>query len=226
MKIQKLASIIHKYLAAIVGIQIFIWVSTGLFFAIFPIEQIRSEHRIKETPPPKLLGSDFIGLQAVLEQNPEIQKVRIEYSYNRPLIIGEIAKKKIGFDGKSGKTIAPIDSATAAKIANTYIQNPQKIKNTQIINDESTEYRGDLPAWKIDFEDNLSIYVAQNTGQVTARRSNLWRVYDFLWSLHIMDYKNHEDFNHPLLVIAASVAVLMAIFGLVLIPFRVKFRRR
>ena len=60
-----------------------------------------------------------------------------------------------------------------------------------------TEYRGALPAWRVDFDDGegRSLYVAADTGAVTARRSTLWRAYDFLWGLHIMDWRGHEDFN-------------------------------
>ncbi len=226
MKIQKLASILHKYLGLIIGIQIFIWVSTGLFFAVFPIEEIRSEHRIKEVPPIPYLAQDYAGLNAVLTQNPKIQKLRLETTPIGPLIIGEIEKAKISFDGKTGTRISPLNQGQAEKIASDYVANPTKIKMASLVKEESTEYRSDLPAWKIDFEDGLSVYVGQNTGLVAARRSNLWRTYDFLWSLHIMDYKNHEDFNHPLLIMAGLLAVLTAIGGLVLLPFRVKFRRR
>jgi len=54
------------------------------------------------------------------------------------------------------------------------------------------------------------------TGEVTARRNDTWRVYDFLWGLHIMDYRGREDFRHELLIVAAVVAVLTATSGLVL----------
>ena len=48
------------------------------------------------------------------------------------------------------------------------------------------------------------IYVEPLTGKVAARRSNLWRTYDFLWSLHIMDYSARENFNHwPIVLVAA-----------------------
>ena len=226
MKIQKVASILHKYLALLIGVQIFIWVSTGLFFAIFPIEKIRSEHRIKDAAPITWLESDLDGLKLVLQQNPNIQKLRIEKTSFGPVVIGEIGKNKIGFDGKSGARLPPLSLIDAKKIANDYVSNPEAIKSAVLVKYENPEYRGDLPAWKVNFTDGLSIYVGQNTGMVTARRSNLWRVYDFLWSLHIMDYKNHENFNHPLLIVAGLLAVLTAIAGLALLPFRVKFRQR
>ena len=55
---------------------------------------------------------------------------------------------------------------------------------------------------------------------MTARRSTLWRTYDFLWGLHIMDWRGHEDFNSWLLVIATLLATIMSVAGIVLLPSR------
>lgn len=65
-----------------------------------------------------------------------------------------------------------------------------------------------------------------NTGAVTARRSDLWRLYDTLWALHIMDWQNHEDFNHPLIVFVSWLTLLSVIAGVVLIPYRIRFGRQ
>jgi hypothetical protein len=59
---------------------------------------------------------------------------------------------------------------------------------------------------------------------VTARRSTLWRVFDFLWSLHIMDFENHEDFNTPLLIVATALSLVMIIAGIVLFPSRLGYK--
>ena len=87
-----------------------------------------------------------------------------------------------------------------------------------------------MPAWRVDFaEAGRSLYVAADTGAVTARRSTLWRAYDFLWALHIMDWRSHEDFNTPLLIGATALALAMSIAGIVLLPSRLGFtawRRR
>ena len=37
------------------------------------------------------------------------------------------------------------------------------------------------------------------TGELVTRRHELWRVFDFVWMLHIMDYDTREDVNNPLL---------------------------
>ncbi|HYU15827.1 MAG TPA: PepSY domain-containing protein, partial [Candidatus Acidoferrum sp.] len=81
------------------------------------------------------------------------------------------------------------------------------------------EYRDKpLPAWQVRLRDRPGtvVYVDAITGDVTARRNDIWRWYDFLWSLHIMDYRGRDDFNHPLLIGAALLAVLTVLSGLTL----------
>ena len=69
-------------------------------------------------------------------------------------------------------------------------------------------------------------FAAANTGQVTARRSELWRVYDTLWALHIMDYRDHENFNHLPIIIVSLLALFSTIAGIMLIPYRFRWRRK
>lgn len=93
------------------------------------------------------------------------------------------------------------------------------------------EYRGGvLPAYRVvlDHQREPHIYIDAKSGRVTARRNDLWRVFDFFWMLHIMDYQQREDFNHPLLVAASGFAVLSALSGLVLWGLRLprQWRRR
>jgi hypothetical protein len=79
-----------------------------------------------------------------------------------------------------------------------------------------TEYRGPLPAWRIAFDDaeGLAVYVAADTGRVAARRSDLWRVYDALWALHIMDWRDHENFNTGLMIVTSFTALIVNVGGL------------
>src|SRR3546814_3171030 len=56
--------------------------------------------------------------------------------------------------------------------------------------------------WSSDVcsSDLTRVYIAQNSGRIVAVRNGTWRLYDFFWGLHIMDWKNHEDFNTPWLI--------------------------
>ena len=50
-----------------------------------------------------------------------------------------------------------------------------------------------------------------------ALRSRLWRAFDFMWGLHIMDLQGREDTHHPLLIGSAALALLTSLLGLVLL---------
>mgnify|MGYP000898461010 CR=1 FL=1 len=89
------------------------------------------------------------------------------------------------------------------------------------------EYHGLLPAWRVRFaEHGMAVYVADNTGAVTGRRSDLWRIYDALWALHIMDWRDHENFNNGLLILTSFLALAVVLSGFVLAPYRMGWLRR
>jgi uncharacterized iron-regulated membrane protein len=67
---------------------------------------------------------------------------------------------------------------------------------------------------------NTVVYVDATTGDVTARRNEDWRTYDFFWSLHIMDYRGREDFNHWLIRGAAMLAMGTVLTGTILLVVR------
>jgi hypothetical protein len=121
--------------------------------------------------------------------------------------------------------LSPIPRALATSIAERDHVGNDRATGVELVTTASPEYRGALPAWRVDFQGKnaVSLYIAADTGAVSARRSTLWRVYDFLWSLHIMDFKNHADFNTPLLMIATALALVMIVTGIILFPSRLGY---
>jgi hypothetical protein len=55
------------------------------------------------------------------------------------------------------------------------------------------------------------------------RRHRLWRWFDFLWTLHIMDYVEREDMNNGLLRVSTVLGVVTTLSGVWLLFF--SFRR-
>ena len=60
------------------------------------------------------------------------------------------------------------------------------------------------------------IYVSAERGVVTTRRNNRWRIFDFFWMLHTMDYQGRDSFNHWLLRIVSAFGLLTVLTGYVL----------
>ncbi len=229
MSLARLASFVHKWLALLVGVQIVFWVVSGLFFTLFPIQQIRSENLIRPAQAQAINTSTLSSLAGLRgDQNALPTKLTIEARPIGQVVVAEFADEPtILFEANTLQRLSPLSAEQATSVARAHVTLSSAPTGATLVTEESSEYRGALPAWRVQFPDGgLSVYVAQNTGAVTARRSDLWRVYDTLWALHIMDWQNHEDFNHPLIVIVTLITLLSVIAGIVLIPYRIRFGKR
>lgn len=229
MSLARLASFVHKWLALLVGIQIVFWVVSGLFFTLIPIQQIRSENLIRPARAQTIDSTTLASLASVRgNQGALPTKLTIERRPIGQVVVAEFADQPpMLFDAATLQRLSPLDAAQASAVARAHVTLTSEPTGTTLVTEESAEYRGALPAWRVQFPDGgLSVYVAQNTGAVTARRSDLWRLYDTLWALHIMDWQNHEDFNHPLIIIVTVITLLSVIAGIVLIPYRIRFARQ
>ena len=223
MRTTRIASTIHKWLALLMAVQILFWFVSGLFFAIAPIEEVRSEHMKAEAPlVPIAIADAAAGLQRIAGEAPG-ERIEIRTMLGRPvaLVAPREGPPRL-YDLADGRRLSPVPAALAAEIAEADHNGPQRAVRVTRITEESPEYRAALPAWRVDFDDGAhrALYVAQDSGVVTARRSTLWRVFDFLWGLHIMDFRNHEDFNTPLLIVATALALVVIVTGMILFPVR------
>ncbi|MBL8544652.1 MAG: PepSY domain-containing protein [Hyphomonadaceae bacterium] len=229
MQLARLASWVHKWLAFLVGVQVVFWVVSGLFFTLFPIEQIRSEHLVRAPQAVLAIDGAALGNLSLIHdaQNRAPTKVTLEQRANGPAAVAEFADgDPILFDAATLRQLSPLDRDAALRIARGHVTLTDAPVSAVLVSEHSAEYRGPLPAWRVQFaEGGLRVYVAANTGAVTARRSDLWRLYDTLWALHIMDWRDHENFHHPLIIAFTVITLLSVIAGIVLIPYRIRFRR-
>jgi fructose-specific phosphotransferase system IIC component len=139
------------------------------------------------------------------------------------------AKGIMLFDAQTGELIPPVGATQATVIANAAWKSAAKpTSKASRVTAESPEYRAALPAWRIAYADPdaTSIFVAADTGRITAVRTGTWRLYDFFWSLHIMDWKNHENFNTWWLLAFAIGGLILGLAGSVLLFIRWPFRRK
>ncbi len=220
---------IHKWLAVLMAIQILFWFGSGLIFAIFPIERVRSEHVIaRSEAPPIPLGVAADGLLRLGSAGVQADRVEIRNLLGQPVALLHQGEESRLYDLADGERLSPLPAALATEIAEADHLGPHRAIRTERVTEAGTEYRGALPAWRVDFADgaNRSIYVAADTGLVTARRSDLWRFYDFLWGLHIMDWRGHEDFNSPVLIISTLLALILLLSGIWMLMDRFGLLRR
>ncbi|TAJ26242.1 PepSY domain-containing protein, partial [Bosea sp. (in: a-proteobacteria)] len=69
--------------------------------------------------------------------------------------------------------------------------------------------------------EKTSFYLSPATGEVVTRRSGVWRIFDFFWRLHVMDWNDGEDFNHPLIIITTALTLSIVVSGFILLWIRI-----
>jgi hypothetical protein len=225
MSITSLAGTVHKWLAFVLLLPILFWFGSGLFFALSPIEQVRSEHLMARTPArPIAVATAATGLKRLADQGiGTADRIELRMLLGQPVALVSRGKDRPTlFDLATGVRLNPLSAATAAAVARQDYRGAFTVDRVVAVTQNSPEYRGALPAWEVRLkgDNGLSIYIAADTGLVTARRSTLWRAYDFLWGLHILDIKEHENFNSWLLVLAVGSSLILLVSGIVLIPER------
>lgn len=214
----------HRWVALVVGLQVLAWALSGLFMAVVPIEQVRGEYLRRAAPPPDL--ATWLERVVVPQGVDALASLELVLVEDRPVwLVGVPPATGDGrtfrrFDALTGLALPPLDAAAVRRLATRDYAGTGPIIAVRALREQAPiEYRGPLPVWQVQFDDadGTRLYLAADSGKVVARRTDTWRIYDFLWSLHIMDYREHEDFNHPLLVAFAAALVLLAASGLVLL---------
>jgi PepSY-associated TM region len=219
----------HKWIGLILGIQLVIWTVGGIAMSWIPIDMVRGQHKVVEVDPVALpdageyLSFDVLAKKAAM---PVIE-MRHAMLFNQPVVKLHLVDDSWELrDARSGDLMSPISADLAQKIAEADFSLDAAVASVHEVDQVSVDYRGPLPVWQVRFADteNTSLYVSPVQARVVARRSTVWRFYDFFWMLHIMDYDNRTDFNNWLIITTSFFAALFAISGMALLFYR--FYRR
>jgi hypothetical protein len=220
---------IHKWIGVVVGIQVVLWVAGGLVMSAFPIELVRGETQAARPEPATITAQELaVDLREAAAVHGPVTGLRTLRIAGRLYVEAQRAgAPPVLIDTADGRRIDGIDEATAREVAARDFTGEGRIVAATLLTAGPGEYRGPLPVWQLRFDDarDTAIYVSAQNGQVVARRNDIWRLYDFFWMLHIMDYKERVDFNHALLIGASALALLLAGTGFWLLFYRVRIRK-
>lgn len=212
---------LHKWTALVVGLQLLLWVAGGLVMGVLDIDVVRGEATRAALAPAPLRWDEFVPMSRIVEQVPlPIAELRVaEGPLGARYRVTDTSGTAYRFDARTGQTLGELSGAQALAVAQAHYAGAGSGQSPIRVRERTSEYRGALPVWRVDFDDAAAttLYVDVHDGDVVARRNRSWRIYDVAWMLHVMDYRERENFNHPLLVGAASLALAVALSGLYLL---------
>jgi uncharacterized iron-regulated membrane protein len=216
---------LHKWIMLFIGLQFVIWSVTGAYMVFFDIDYIHGDslvhnHQTK-IEPNKI---DYL-LSDLLRDYPQAEQIEVSTFINLNVYRFSHADQRMLVDASNGQVLSPIDEEWAKAAARHYYTGSGEIQQVElIVQDPPFELSPRaLPAWRINFADfgAPSIYVSANTGELVGKRHEFWRLFDWMFRFHVMDYVDGDEIDNMLLFWVSLTGILACIFGLILTYFRV-----
>ena len=230
LKSAAIARELHKWLGLLVGIQILIWLGSGLYMVVVDIDFIHGDPMVRNTRQAVSVPQDPTLDTAMLRaQHPDATRIDLQPLMGRTFYAVITPGGRYLYEPVTGDLVSPLSEETVEQIARYHFNGNAQIVNISLITtDPPMEIQTRrLPLWRIDFDDRFatSFYIDPYTGALVTRRHQYWRIFDFMWMLHIMDYAERQDAHHPLLIVAQVSGLSFVITGLWLLFYSFSGRR-
>jgi hypothetical protein len=218
----------HRYLGLFIAIQFILWTVSGLYFSWTNIDDIHGDLERKHkhyvmnvdsfVSPNRFMLPDSTKIDSLVSMSLSTFGSKhyyyIEYHQNGKHNDGLI-------NTETGMLRPELSKEEAIAIAKENYNGALEVRN--VIKVDSTDSHHEfrerpLPAWCIEAADNKNthIYINAVNGKVDKFRNTGWRIFDFLWMTHVMDYKGRDNINNWLLRIFSVFGLITVLSGLTL----------
>jgi uncharacterized iron-regulated membrane protein len=220
IKLLSISHKIHKWLVLLIGAQFIIWSITGAYMVFFDIDYIHGDslvinHQHKIQPAHLTYSS-----KALFKQYPQAEHLSVGILINREVYRFNVENRQFIVDATNGNLLSPLNESKALALAkHAYSGGGEVISAELITADPPFELSArHLPAWRINFDDfgSPALYISANSGKIVTKRHEFWRLFDWMFRLHVMDYDDGANVSNWLLFIFALLAIFATCSGLVL----------
>jgi uncharacterized iron-regulated membrane protein len=212
---------LHKWLGLVIGLQVVLWAVSGLIFAwldpgavdaagsVRAVEPAVLSSTLLKTEPATWLGDypphDLYDVRAILLADRWVWRVELQ---DRVELRSVEDGARVNVDEPWLRRLALERYAGSGRLSAATLQTEPDIAS-----------RASGPVWQVQFDDpqRTALYFAADDGHFIAARTATWRLNDFFWMLHTMDYVGRDNFNNPLIVTIGMATLWLSISGIVLL---------
>ena len=218
----------HVWLGWLIGLPLLFWTVSGVVMVWKPIEEVRGTDLLSEPQPVRLLAPPVPPQLAGLP----LERLTLEPRAAGPRWVVQVADGPTRLaDPLTGRLLAPVSAAEAAREVTARYTGTALVASVRrtFADDPPLDFRRRVAAWAVELSDGTRFYVDAGSGEVIARRTRWWRIYDWMWGLHIMDLDTREDPHNPWVLGFGLLALLTTAMALLLLPLasvRGRGRRR
>lgn len=221
--IHKISSIrfwrnLHLWLSLLLSLQLLAWFGSGLVMSILPIDEVRGDHLKNAAPAAQWQQARVSPADLQLQQSAAV--LSLKQRGDLPVYQLQQGEKLQHFSAVDGQELLQLSENEVHQLAQAWYRGDSTISKLQLLTELPLEARGlPVPVWQVQFQDaeNTVFYLDPMLGQLLRVRTDNWRLFDFVWMLHIMDYQERDNFNHWLLIASSALALMFTISGLVLL---------
>lgn len=222
MRFFRLNMSLHNWLSLFVGVQLFVWLATGLYFNLMDADKATGNiYRDWSQSAGNPADFTFAPLSAIATDDPvEVTVIWIQqhpyyYVVYEQGMHSYQARRAQLFDAVTG-TPFTLDAATVHSIARASYTGEGRLGEAVLAQPPfEDDIRQQNPMWKVAADDalNTTIYLDAVTADILKHVNDDVRLKDFMLKLHFMDYGNTGGFNHWLIMTAAFSTLLLSITG-------------
>lgn len=233
----------HRWLGVILGIQFLLWSIGGLYFSWSNIDEVHGDFQKRNAP---LLSSNIslVSPSVVLDTIKKVHRIDSVVSVQLIEILGkpfyqircitalhneanhehDIHSMNHLANAETGQLRGPLTQEEAIEVAKMRFNGEPKVASVKylVTTENHHEYRENpLPAFAITFENpsSTTLYVASELGTVQKFRNSSWRIFDFLWMMHTMDYEGRDNFGNWLLRSFSILGLVTILSGFLLFVY-------
>ncbi len=222
---------LHKWFGLIIGLQVLIWLGTGLYMVVLDLDFIHGDPLVRNMQQTvEVPESSRLSVAALRAKYSDATDIGLRPVLGTSYFTVTTPENRYLINPHSDEVISPLGEEYVRKIAAYHFNGEASISKTRLITTDPPGEIGPrrLPLWRVDFNDRYatSFYIDPYTGALVTRRHQYWRIFDFFFMLHIMDYDERADAHNLLLQIAQFTGVTFGITGLWLLFYSFRKRRK
>ena len=206
---------IHKWVGLIIAIQFVLWMTSGVMMSLLDARKVAGKEFRVAPAASAAWPANAMPVDTVLTRTKEqVMLISSAWVLDQPVYLLVNDKATWMVDALKGAPLV-VDAALATRIAQASYSGSGQPAGARLLKYSLETRKHKDPAWGINFNDadETTVYVSASTGKVLEHRNSTWRLFDFFWMLHIMDYAERENFNHKLIVTSAIGGLFMALTG-------------
>ncbi|MBT8114015.1 MAG: hypothetical protein KJP04_01450, partial [Arenicella sp.] len=161
---------LHKWLSIIIGLQVLIWVTSGMIISLLDQQIVSGRSTKQAAPANQLLGNvdQLVSLNDLnLDYEEAIVSVRLEQVFSKLVYRIRTARQTRSYDARTG-TVFMLDQQQADQIALASYRGPGLLNSSELMLDGSEEVPDAGAVWRIAFDDGIAtrVYLSALDGTV------------------------------------------------------------